>query len=583
MIIRVWSDLATFREVAFEDEMNVVLADRGQDSDENESTNGLGKTTLLRIIQFCLGSDSARDRVLTHPDLADVTFGIDLKLEDKVYSLKRNTSRAELVFASSGFTDQAGNEDSELVDGYSAVSIEEYRRVLSRRLIVPSSSSVPVSPSFRDLSYYFIRVGKDAFVDPQMAYRNQSGPAKRSAVTYLLELNWPVQHDLHGQLKARASIQAALSAVSDAIDVTDERSIGDLEAERVVLEKALKEREAEVANFNLRSDYHDLESRLIDVDRVLHDLVNDNHSDRRLLKYYEDSAQDVPMFDSNRPVSILRDAGAVFAPEALRTLEEVAAFHRQIYQNRHEFLSDEIRRLRTQIVDRDAQIGEETREKTSVLRILSSSGALETLIELQRKSTELSADLEALKVRIDERKRFDRRKDELTADIAAKRSLLKRDLEDRRESVDEAIALFAEYTAFLYGIAGKLSVDVKDSGYRFTFTIDRQGSDGVDQMVVFCFDLMIATLRARHRARFLTLIHDSTLFADVDPRQYGLALQLAARTSASEGFQYICCLNAGALPTGHLSDLNLDDFVRLRLTDEGESGRLLGRRLPPRE
>jgi uncharacterized protein YydD (DUF2326 family) len=289
MIVRVWSDLATFREVAFEDGMNLVLADRGEDSDENESTNGLGKTTLLRIIQFCLGGDSTRDRVLTHPDLSDVTFGIDLKLGETVYSLKRNTSRPEIILASPGFAERPDAQDDGLVDGYATIPNNEYRRVLSRRLVVSSLNDTAVSPSFRDLSYYFIRIGKDAFVDPQMAYRNQSGPAKRSAVSYLLGLNWPVQRDLHDQLKARTSIQAALSALSDAADATDDHSIGDLEAERVVLEKALKEREAEVANFNLRGDYHDLESRLTEVDRILHDVINDNHSDRRLLKYYEDN------------------------------------------------------------------------------------------------------------------------------------------------------------------------------------------------------------------------------------------------------------------------------------------------------
>jgi uncharacterized protein YydD (DUF2326 family) len=160
---------------------------------------------------------------------------------------------------------------------------------------------------------------------------------------------------------------------------------------------------------------------------------------------------------------------------------------------------------------------------------------------------------------------------------------MKRDLEDRRSTVDEAIGLFAQYTKHLYGVPGKLGVDVKDSGYNFAFSIDRMGSDGVDQMVVFCFDLTIATLRARRKAKFLTLVHDSSLFADVDPRQYGLALQLAAKVAVDEGFQYICCLNAGALPTEHLGGLAIDQLVKLRLSDDNDAGRLLGRRLPPRE
>lgn len=123
----------------------------------------------------------------------------------------------------------------------------------------------------------------------------------------------------------------------------------------------------------------------------------------------------------------------------------------------------------------------------------------------------------------------------------------------------------------------------KNGRYKFSFAIDRQGSDGVDQMVVFCFDLVVATLRARREAHFLSLVHDSSMFADVDQRQYGLALQLAHRVSTAEGFQYICSLNVGALPRDHLVDLELDPLIVLRLSDDGDKGRLLGKRLKPRE
>src|SRR3546814_4553076 len=114
--------------------------------------------------------------------------------------------------------------------------------------------------------------------------------------------------------------------------------------------------------------------------------------------------------------------------------------------------------------------------------------------------------------------------------------------------------------------------------YKFSFAIDRQGSDGVDQMVVFCFDLVVATLLSRRDARFQSLMHDSSMFADVDPRQYGLALQLAFQVSTAEGFQYICCLNVGDLPKEHLGALELDPMIVLRLSDDGDKGRLLGMR-----
>src|ERR1700733_12130811 len=103
MITRVWSDLPNFREVRFDGGMNIVLADRAQDSDENESTNGLGKTTLLRIIKFCLGSELSRDKVLKHPQLKLARFGLDFTYLDKTITASRAISSPDKVVVTANF------------------------------------------------------------------------------------------------------------------------------------------------------------------------------------------------------------------------------------------------------------------------------------------------------------------------------------------------------------------------------------------------------------------------------------------------------------------------------------------------
>lgn len=585
MIKRISSNLPTFRAVTFNSGMNVVLADTNADSDETESTNGLGKTTLLRIIHFCLGSDINKDRCLSHPDLNGVTFSLEFMAAGYECVVHRNTASPKTVSVTWAFISDLPLE-FERKGSMAILGLDEWKCALSARLMpeaqVPNGP-MKFTPTFRDLTHYFIRLGKDAFTDPQTAFRGQPGPSRRVATSFLLGLNWPVQRELHMLQETRTSVTTALKALADVAEADNEKSIGDLEADRVLLEEALASREKEVSEFNLREDYHELEEELHTLDSEIHGLLNENHADSRLLAYYQESANEAPLFDANQPVAILEDAGALFRPEALRSLEEVAVFHRQVYTNRKQFLATEIARLKDRILSRNRDLTHATAAKTKVLKSLSSSGALDALITLQRGVSEQSIRLEALKARIEERKRFDRRQDELTVQIGHARTLLKQDLDDRRGAVDEAIALFAEYTRFLYGVPGKLGVDVKNAGYQFTFAIDRQGSDGVDQMVVFCFDLVVVTLRARRNGKFLTLVHDSSMFADVDPRQYGLALQLAARVSASEGFQYICCLNVGALPVGHLGEFDLESHIALRLTDDGDAGRLLGKRLKPRD
>ena len=161
--------------------------------------------------------------------------------------------------------------------------------------------------------------------------------------------------------------------------------------------------------------------------------------------------------------------------------------------------------------------------------------------------------------------------------------MLRADLEERSTVLDEARQLFGDYMRVLYGKVARLSVDVSSEGYMFRFTFDRAGSDGVEQMVVFCFDLMLASLWGRQKRGFMFLAHDSSMFADVDPTQIRSALKLVADEAERTGFQYLCCLNVGSIPENLALEFNIQQKIRLRLTDNEGKGRLLGKALPPRE
>jgi uncharacterized protein YydD (DUF2326 family) len=56
MINAVFANRNSFKAVEFLPGFNVILADRAETSSARESRNGLGKSTLIEIIHFCLGS-----------------------------------------------------------------------------------------------------------------------------------------------------------------------------------------------------------------------------------------------------------------------------------------------------------------------------------------------------------------------------------------------------------------------------------------------------------------------------------------------------------------------------------------------
>ena len=85
-------------------------------------------------------------------------------------------------------------------------------------------------------------------------------------------------------------------------------------------------------------------------------------------------------------------------------------------------------------------------------------------------------------------------------------------------------------------LPGNLVVDITDNGFSFDVEIMRSGSQGINNMKIFCYDLMIAQLWASRAPSAGLLIHDSTIFDGVDERQMAQSLELAQKEAENSGF-----------------------------------------------
>jgi uncharacterized protein YydD (DUF2326 family) len=128
---------------------------------------------------------------------------------------------------------------------------------------------------------------------------------------------------------------------------------------------------------------------------------------------------------------------------------------------------------------------------------------------------------------------------------------------DEREAVRaRAIELFNSNSRALYGEGshGTLEIAFTNRG-SFSFNVDIQGegSQGIEKMKLFCFDLMLAQLWADRDTTPGFVFHDSHIFDGVDDRQKAAALRLAAQQAEEHGFQYICSFNSNDLPWSGLA------------------------------
>jgi uncharacterized protein YydD (DUF2326 family) len=101
------------------------------------------------------------------------------------------------------------------------------------------------------------------------------------------------------------------------------------------------------------------------------------------------------------------------------------------------------------------------------------------------------------------------------------------DYEERREVWTQALTLFSDFSEHLYKSPGRLVIDIDETGYRFDVEIDGNQSEGISKMKIFCYDLMAISFARIRGLGVDFLIHDSTIFDGVDPRQRAHAIELA--------------------------------------------------------
>ena len=576
MILSVKSNIPSFKEVRFEPGFNIVLADRTKESTKRDSRNGLGKTTLIEIIHFCLGSQTRKNQGLRVTPLKGWNFTLEIRINGRELTVTRSVDNPRWVQLDGDVRNINGF--GERLRGLLTVDVNDWTSLLGELFFgLSREHSHKYHPTFRSLFSYFARRGRDAFSSPFTHHRSQQDWDKQINNAFLLRLAWEHASQLK-ELKDEENLLNRLRrAVQEGLLKGMIGTLGNLEAERARLELEVQRQSEALKTFRVHPQYEDLELEVNQLTSNIQQLTNSNLVDGRLANLYLSSLEDDRVPDAQQVLEIYQEVDVTMPGLVRRRLEEVEEFHRQILANRRAYLASEIQRIETNRTYRKLQISECIEKRSKLLEILRTHGALQEFTKLN----ELHLDVISRRNDIDNRIANLRRFEQGRSDVRVRRELLlqntRREFEERRNIREEAINIFNAKSEELYSAPGNLVVDVVDKGFRFDIEILRSGSQGIDNMKIFCYDHMLAQLWSNRLRSPGLLIHDSTIFDGVDERQVANALELGQRLSRQRGFQYVCALNSDTLPLGDFSPgFNLSQFVRLRLTDESEEGGLLG-------
>ncbi|MBV9560793.1 MAG: DUF2326 domain-containing protein [Bradyrhizobium sp.] len=578
MIRAVRANKKGFHDATFTPGVNLILADRSTTAGDKDTTNALGKSTLIEIIDFCLGSNTSAGKGLRIEALQGWAFTLEVTVAGNDVAVTRSTD-APGFFAIEGPTIGWPVQPAVNKEGATGLDSKKWRSVLAWAMFGLSeiAGDSGYKPSARSLLSYFVRNQAAAYNTPFKHFDNQKTWDIQVHNAFLLGLNWEKAATWQRLKDQKNALDALKQAIKTGAVDGELASMGELEAERLRLTTQLEREREALSNFRVLPQYREIEGQANALTTEIHGLVNANIIDKRRLERYRDSIATEGAPSEDRLEALYSEAGAALPGAVIKTLSDARAFNEKIVANRREFIAGEITALEADITERDNKISTLTDRRAGYLSTLAGQGALEELTQLQELHAITRLKVDELTNRITRLRQMTSKGDTIKVETVELKRATTLDYEERRALWSQALRLFSDFSEHLYKSPGRLVIDIDDTGYKFDVEIAGSPSEGISKMKIFCYDLTLISFARERGLGIDFLIHDSTIFDGVDPRQRAHALELAAQMSAKHGFQYICTLNSDMVPMSDFSSgFNFESLVRLRLTDTDPSGSLLG-------
>lgn len=527
--------------------------------------NGVGKSLLVALLHFCLGANKNRH---FEEHLSGWDFSLRFEHREREHIVTRVVG-----------------EDLLHLDG-KGMKLKPYKDTLNELGVFDLPADV-TALTFRALINFFLRQARASYTSPDLAVPEWTPYYRLLYQTFLLGMDFYLVVKKH-DAKKKLDEQIALAKKYKEDKDLREFYLGEKNAEMELA--SLKERitklEDSLAKFVVAKDYSARESEADSLRARIVQARNEVALRAVRLADIELALSWRPDVTPDRVRQLYKEA-QVALPEAVnKRLDEVNAFQMRLRENRERRLQQEKRVAVLEQRSWHDLLAKLEQELDDLLQYLRAHRALDEYTENNRFLSELIARKRKFEDYLSLLDKYTNEAQKIRAEMGRATVETTRYMESIKAHRDLLMDTFRGYAREFYGDkpAGLVvrNNDRDDNQIRFDVDvrIEHDQADGINDVRIFCFDLLLLSLRQRHEVDFL--FHDSRIFAEMDWHQRLTLFRLASRVCQENGWQYIATINEDHVESVRAAAGSEFDqlFVIprvLELTDEPNgSGKLLG-------
>lgn len=554
---KLYCNKESFHTICFKDGLNIVMG-KSDDVKENrnkKTLNGVGKSLIIKLIDFCLGSD--KNENWENP-LKGWIFCLDYTLGNKEHKIKRSVDNPGRIFL----------DDKEL-------KLKEFREEIKNQLDIANEFT------YRECINRYLRKGKKAYTNYFTTVPGEKDCNTLTILIYLLGLDYTKcsekitlkkNLDENRNLLNKAEKDSNFRTLfgSDEIDIDVELANIDFEIDN--LKNDLKE-------YKFAENFNDVKSKADNASFKLDQLNNKKYLIESNIKFITESISREISVNLKSVKEIYEEVNLFWSDALIKSLEEVNSFHYRLLEQRKTALNKDLINQKNELEKIEKSILKTNAELNSCLEFLDTHQAMDKYIVIVKKIDQLKEKKNNIQQIRTFEKKIKQNIEKIKQDMSIANLKAEVYLDENIKKLDKLNSEFMFLAKTFYeDKKSALLIKNNDGENQQRFNIDARitsdGSDGIQEVITFCFDWILLNC---NKIKQGFIYHDSLLIADVESRQKEILFDLANQLCIKNNRQYIININSDQILGFNEKVINLiNEKTILTLTDKSAKEKLLG-------
>ena len=555
---KLYSNKESFHTIVFNDGLNIIMGKSESFEKKNQkkkTLNGVGKSLIIKIVDFCLGSDKNENWEIP---LEGWIFYLDYILDGEEHSIARKVNNSGVILL----------DDEEF-------KLKDFREELKKQLEIDNEIT------YRQCINRYLRKGKKAYINYFTTVSGEKDCNTLTILIYLLNLDYSKCNE---KIKLKKDLDENRNLLNKAEKDSNFRALFgdeniDIDIELANIDFEINNLKRDLQEYKFAENFNEVKTKADNASFKLDQFNNRKYIIESNIKFITESISQEISVNLQSVQKIYEEVNLFWSDALVKNLEEVNNFHFKLLEQRKQSLKKDLISQKTELEKMEKLISETNNELNSYLEFLDTHKAMDKYVVIVKKIDQLKEKKNNIQQIRNFEKKIKQNIEQIKQNMSNANLKAQIYLDEVSDILDDLNSQFMVLTKTFYqDKKSALLIKNNDGENQQRFNIDARitsdGSDGIQEVITFCFDWILLNC---NKIKQGFMYHDSLLIANVEKRQKEILFALANNLCCENDKQYIININYDQILgfEDEIIDL-INKKTILTLTDKSAKDKLLG-------